>query len=193
MNMLWLGLCPRARQGMPVYKIFQGVPKMRNPLMSSMVAVAVILLSPFLLAQTATQSRTAADQTFDPHDLSGDWMSYRPAGLPPLDREANFGASNDPDNKTPAPPLTPWGREHLLVKSISHGGMGNKPRTQDPNGVPANDPEGEYPGQNCEPIAAPAQFNFTGSYPVEFVMTPSSPWRNHVFLSCEICIGDSGD
>jgi hypothetical protein len=23
--------------------------------------------------------------------------------------------------------------------------------------------------------------------------TPSSPWRNHVFLSGEICIGDSGD
>src|ERR1019366_9537321 len=25
------------------------------------------------------------------------------------------------------------------------------------------------------------------------VTRPSSPWRNHVFLSGEICIGDSGD
>jgi hypothetical protein len=123
--------------------------------------------------RTAGQSKSAANSSFDPHDLSGDWMSYRPADLPALNRAYNFGPSFDPYNKNPEPPLTQWGKEHLLEKTFAHGGLGDKPATQDPNGVPANDPQGAFPGKDCAPLAAPAQFNFTASYPVEFVMTPT--------------------
>ena len=147
---------------------------MRNMALSLIyVATAFLLCLPVSLAQDTSKGDTSKSQPFDPHDLSGDWMSYRPSGLPPLDRQANFGASNDPDNKIPEPPLTAWGKEHLLVKAIAHGGLGDKPRTQDTNGVPANVLDGEFPGKDCAPMGAPAQFNFTGSYPVEFVMTPS--------------------
>jgi hypothetical protein len=94
------------------------------------------------------------------------------------------------DQKVPEPPLTDWAKKNLLMKSISHDSLGGKPLRSkdrpghvcpnnqdpcyatDPNGVTANDPEGEYPGKDCEPLAAPAMWDYPSLGLLKFFATP---------------------
>ena len=149
---------------------------MRIMYMRLLVVMAVLTLSPVIIAQTnapATGDSGSQKQGFDSHNLNGSWIGV----------VRFFGD----DNPVPPPPLTQWGREHLLTKNISHPGLtdnaggtsrraargrGGAGREVDPNGVPANVGGGEYPGQRCDPIGAPAQFNYTGAYPFMFIMLP---------------------
>src|SRR5262249_15124264 len=41
----------------------------------------------------------------------------------------------------------------------------------DPNGVPTNDPNGEYPGKDCEPLAPPAIYDYPGLGSMELMTT----------------------
>jgi hypothetical protein len=136
------------------------------------VLLALLTLSPALLAQTTSSSSPEAKQSkdFDPHDLSGSWFGTNRRGV-------------GDENPVPEPPLTPWAKEHLLLKSISHMGLNYTSKgepssnslltgTTDYNGVPANVPGGHYPGENCEPEGAPVQFNYI-MYPTQFIMLPN--------------------
>jgi hypothetical protein len=109
------------------------------------------------------------DAQFDPRDLNGSWLGT----------QKFFGD----DNRVPEPPLTPWAKEHLLMPSISHTGLNltakgesstssSKTGITDANGVPANVPEGHYPGEHCEPLGVPVQFNGTHYYPFQFIVFP---------------------
>lgn len=147
---------------------------MRKHFTGSTLALTVVALlaSSFpLFAQGAPQkapkTSDAANSSFDPHDLSGDWIGE------------NTAENSRWANKTPEPPLTEWGKQNLLYKSITHDALSgtlrdpNKPPNDkgsvsggdrnfyaaDPNGVPANDPAGMYPGKGCEPLTAPAMFD----------------------------------
>ena len=111
---------------------------------------------------------------FDPHDLNGSWISTQ-----------GQGAVGD-NNPIPEPPLTPWAKEHLLIKGgISHAGLNATSKgvpssgslaegaeAFDANGVPTNVPGGHFPGENCEPQGVPVQFNFTVFYPFQFIILP---------------------
>ena len=137
-------------------------------------AVALLAFSPALFAQRgggATGSGPAQAQgaKFDPRDLNGSWLGT----------QTFFGD----DNPVPEPPLTPWAKEHLLMKSISHTGLNlvakgesstssSMAGIKDANGVPANIPEGHYPGEHCEPLGVPVQFNGTHYYPFHFIVLP---------------------
>jgi hypothetical protein len=134
------------------------------------VPLAILAISPRLLAQsTSAPDATAAKQSanFDPHDLNGSWIG------------TNRGFFGD-SNSVPEPPLTAWAREHLLTKTISHPPLDPHmlqhsagqptPAKTDANGVPANIPGGQYPGEKCEPIGPPAQFNYTDMYPFQFIV-----------------------
>ena len=142
---------------------------MRNKLMGTILTMAAVLaISPLVRAQSQGDANVAAragakNESFDPHNLNGSWLGLK----------RFFGD----DNKVPEPPLTPWGREHLLTRNISHPALsnndgephGSQVSTQneaDPNGVKANVGGGQYPGERCEPIGAPAQFSYTGAYPL---------------------------
>jgi hypothetical protein len=144
---------------------------MKNRTMA-VVAVALLAFSPALFAQRgggAPSSAPAAKEgtKFDPHDLNGSWIGT----------QTFFGD----DNPVPEPPLTSWAREHLLMKSISHTGLNLTSKGEsstssslsgitDANGVPANVPEGHYPGEHCEPLGVPVQFNGTHYYPFQFII-----------------------
>lgn len=146
---------------------------MRNWILSG-AAVALLAFSTALLAQRGDGGQNPApaarkDATFDPRDLNGSWIGT----------QKFFGD----DNPVPEPPLTPWAREHLLMKSISHTGLNltskgesstgsSKSGITDANGVPANIPEGHYPGEHCEPLGAPVQYNGTHYYPFQFIIFP---------------------
>ncbi|PYU26616.1 MAG: hypothetical protein DMG30_01675 [Acidobacteria bacterium] len=143
-----------------------------------LVALCMIV-TPALAQQAKAPERIpgpAAKQNanFDPHNLNGSWISTQgPQGV-------------GDNNPIPEPPLTPWAKEHLLIKGgISHAGLnatskgvpssGSLPDGAvafDANGVPTNVPGGHYPGENCEPQGVPVQFNFTVFYPFQFVMLP---------------------
>lgn len=137
------------------------------------VLLALLAPSPSLMAQTAGAPAPAAKQSkkFDLQDLSGSWLGTH----------ENFYGD---DNTVPEPPLTAWAKEHLLTKNISHAGLNRTSKgvpsghadtsksEVDANGVPANVAGGQYPGEKCEPIAAPAQFNYTNAYPFLFVVMP---------------------
>jgi len=116
---------------------------------------------------------------FDPRDLNGIWRSFAPpATTRPRAEGTDFGMTTDNDNRNPEPPLTEWGKKNLLLPSISHSALGPNPR-MDVNGVPAQVLEtkgGRYPGLNCDPITAPAQYGFTGGFPMEIAMAPG-----HIF------------
>jgi hypothetical protein len=134
-------------------------------------------------AQAASSANKAVSvkQPFDPHDLSGTWR-----GDDPRPGARNFASF---DQKIPEPPLTEWAKQHLLYKSISHDALDGKalpaklrsghicPDNQDPcyatdpNGVPTNDPNGEYPGKDCEPLAAPAIYDYPGLGSMELMTT----------------------
>ncbi len=143
---------------------------MKNRAMA-VVAVALLACSPALFAQQGRGSGNgpaAKEGTkFDPHDLNGSWIGT----------QQFFGD----DNPVPEPPLTSWAREHLLMKSISHTGLNLTSKGEsstssslsgitDANGVPANVPEGHYPGEHCEPLGVPVQFNGTHYYPFQFII-----------------------
>src|SRR5580765_4572686 len=103
-------------------------------------AVALLAFSPALFAQrgggaTGSGSAQAQGAKFDPRDLNGSWLGT----------QTFFGD----DNPVPEPPLTPWAKEHLLMKSISHTGLNlvakgesstnsSMAGIKDANGVPAN-------------------------------------------------------
>jgi len=130
--------------------------------------VAVLSVAPIhsLRAQNAAPSASKSSQSFDPHDLDGVWAGdIRPGN----DRSGNT---------TPEPPLTEWAKQHLLYKGISHdvlsGTLIDPNRTPTPGsfdrrtkiyyskdqyGVISNDPDGEYPGKNCEPLGPPAEYD----------------------------------
>jgi hypothetical protein len=138
---------------------------MRKKLIGSATVLAGLLtISPLVRAQTdakaPAKSGVAKSQSFDPHDLNGSWVGPGPS---------YFGDFN----ATPEPPLTQYAKDHLLTKSISHDalpplkGVNGKDR----NGVPDNIPIGEYPGQRCDPIGPPSQFNYR-AYPIQFIMLP---------------------
>jgi len=142
----------------------------------ALVAVLCLIVTTAYAQQRSGAPSPAAKQEakFDPHDLSGSWIST--AG-------AQVVGDNNP---VPEPPLTPWAKEHLLIKGgITHAGLnatskgvpssGSLPEGQaafDANGVPTNVPGGHYPGENCEPQGVPVQFNFTVYYPFQFVVLP---------------------
>lgn len=152
---------------------------MRNrSLMSIAALVTVLVFAPIHLvhAQNAPPP-SAGKQPFDPRDLTGVW-----GGDP--------GPGNSRwDNKTPEPPLTDWAKQHLLYKSISHDAMAGKLKdpTNPPKqnvsdglkafyatdlyGVVANDPNGEYPGKDCEPLSSPAVFEYPGLGSMEILPT----------------------
>jgi hypothetical protein len=145
-----------------------------------LIALFVALLgAPFLSAfPQSTATATMSKPAFDPHILDGVWVGEQ--------RRPGNGRF---DNRTPEPPLTEWAKQHLLYKSISHdaleGTLIDPRRTPDPsarysgqrrfylkdlNGVPVNDPEGEYPAKDCEPLSTPATFDYTFG-PMELVTT----------------------
>jgi hypothetical protein len=111
---------------------------------------------------------------FDPNDLNGSWLGTQ-----------KFFGDN---NRVPEPPLTPWAKEHLLMTSISHTGLNLTARGEsstgsgltgitDANGVPANIPQGHYPGEHCEPLGVPVQFNGTHYYPFQFIVLPDRVYQ----------------
>jgi len=145
----------------------------------AIVAALCMIATPTLAQQGKAPEPTSSpaakqDAKFDPHDLNGSWISTQGAG-----------AVGD-NNPVPEPPLTPWAKEHLLIKGgISHAGLnatskgvassGSLPAGAvafDANGVPTNVPDGHFPGENCEPQGVPVQFNFTVFYPFQFIMLP---------------------
>jgi hypothetical protein len=154
----------------------------RIPTAYSFACLAIVLaLSSLSFSQVQTTTKSN-DQKFDPRDLTGVWRgdAARPGAR-------NFASY---DQKIPEPPLTEWGKQHLLYKSISHDALGGKPLpakfrpghvcpdnqdpcyAADPNGVPANQPDGEYPGKDCEPLAAPATYDVGALGAMEFVYSP---------------------
>jgi len=143
--------------------------------------------------QTADQKGgPKSDQKLDPrHDINGTWIGVRGT------REFRNFASYD--QKIPEPPLTDWAKHNLLYKSISHDPLDGKPlpakfkpghecpNNQDPcysedlNGVPANDPDGEYPAKDCEPLSTPAMYDYPGLGSMELVTTPDGSRINQMF------------
>jgi hypothetical protein len=159
-------------------------------------SIAALSISPRLQCQTQSAPEvakpgTAAAQTFDPHNLTGTWIGYNwrtdtgqakgPHG------ETNYGTF---DQKIPEPPLTEWGKQHLLYKAITHEVMAGThlpgwdrpghicPNVEDPcfsadqNGVPANQLDGEYSGKDCEPMSTPAIYDLPYLGQIEFIPTP---------------------
>jgi hypothetical protein len=156
--------------------------------------VAALVFSPLLLCAQSDavnkKSGTSGDQLFDPHDLAGPWIGNPwhtqvgpgrgPGGLQDY---ASF------DQRIPEPPLTDWAKKNLLYKSISHDSLDGThlpgwdrpghycPSIQEPcysadqNGVPANDLDGEYPAKDCEPLSAPAIYDYPQLGEMEFVPT----------------------
>ena len=97
--------------------------------------------------QADGQTATVPDsnRAFDPHDLSGVWRLATTTRSP-------FKSSK------PEPPLTPWGKENLFPGGITHG---SNPTIS-----------GGFAGENCDPIAAPAQFAYMNFYPMEIIQAP---------------------
>jgi len=149
--------------------------------------ISVLAVSPFLNAQAQTtpgapKAGATNGQQFDPRDLSGPWLGDERT------REIQNFASED--QKIPEPPLTDWAKQHLLYKSISHNAMvgtklltgADKPGFRCPNGagpcyaediygVKTNDPDGEYPGKDCEPLSTPAMYDYPRNGSMELIFT----------------------
>jgi hypothetical protein len=170
---------------------------MRFRYIISICLLVALASSPFLHAQAPSAPAPAAkapstkDLPFNPHDLQGPWLGYS--------WNARIGPGKGPggrtnveafDQKIPEPPLTDWAKKNLMLKSISHDSLGGPhlpgwdragnvcPSTDapcfatDPNGVPANDLQGEYPGKDCEPLGPPAIYDFPQLGQIEFLPTP---------------------
>jgi hypothetical protein len=134
-------------------------------------------------APGAAKGGATSSQQFDPRDLSGPWLGDERT------REIQNFASED--QTIPEPPLTDWAKQHLLYKSISHNPMAgttllpgaDAPGFRCPNGrgpcyaadlygVKANDPDGEYPGKDCEPLSTPAMYDYPRNGSMELIFTP---------------------
>jgi hypothetical protein len=187
---------------------------MRNLLTGATLGLMLVLMcGPFVVAvaqdtsgtvPNALAPSTSTQQSFDPHDIYGNWIGDRPSP-----GRRNFASW---DQKIPEPPLTTWAKTHLLMKSISHDGLYGKllpgggavtgqtagvsgaekdrprhicPNNQDPcyatdpNGVPANVPTGEFPGKDCEPLAAPAIYDYPGLDLITFLAAPDRIFQLH--------------
>jgi hypothetical protein len=156
-------------------ELFAMGKRARRAILTLAMGIVVVPI-PFVFAQNSKPS-PASKENFDPHDLSGVWVGE---DIPANDRWANLA---------PEPPLTEWARQHLLYKSISHDPLSGK--LKDPKltptpgmpaskrsfyatdlyGVVANDPYGEYPGKECEPLSTPAMFDYPGLARMEIVPT----------------------
>ncbi len=147
------------------------------------VCVLAIFLSvrPLLLAgqrSRAPAKPATSAAPFDPHDLTGTWTGDSlgdndraiPLGRRP--RRAHFSNGSFYDQRIPEPQLTSWAKEHLMMKSISHNALGATGTDFDVNGVPTNDPNGEFPGKECDPLGAPALYDFPTLSTYEFFTTP---------------------
>ena len=155
--------------------------KMLSMNKSVLVTSSVVMSMAVIL--NAGQSVSALQRHLNVRDLSGNWI-----GDPPKPGKRNFASY---DQKIPEPPLTDWAKQNLLMKGISHDSVGGQflpgkegpghlcPNNQDPcyatdaNGVPANDPSGEFPGKDCEPLAAPAIYDYPGLGLLTFFVTPT--------------------
>ena len=167
---------------------------MRKQFTASIIAMAIALVfEPFLpafaqtAAQTAPKPSATANLPFDPHDLSGDWTGEK-------SKRNNRWA-----NKTPEPPLTDWAKQNLLYKSLSHDSYSGTLRdpkitpndavpddarsffATDLYGVPVNDPNGMYPGKDCEPMSTPAMYDVPYLGLLTFFITPDAIYElnNH--------------
>lgn len=160
-----------------------------RPWAPMLLPLTVIAVFPFLLAQNrdaqVAPKSAISNQPFDPHDFRGDWIGDDK--IPGTN--TSLGGTGRPRPAESEPPLTDWAKQHLLMKSISHdalagtllpgknpdcptrGGQGACFAT-DLNGVPANDPDGEYPGKDCEPLAAPAMYDYPRFGLLTFFVTP---------------------
>jgi hypothetical protein len=105
--------------------------------------------SPKIIAQSGAKTATVPDSTkpYDPRDLSGVWRL-------PMTPKSNLQFKSS----MPEPPLTPWGTEHKFPGGITHGSHITV--------------SGGFPGQNCDPIAVPAQFSYLRFYPIENIQLP---------------------
>ncbi len=130
---------------------------------------------------TAPAAPAAQAAPFDRHNLDGNWTADNT-----VKGYRNFASY---DQKIPEPELTPWARQHLMMKSISHDALAGKhlpgwdrpghvcPNNQDPCfsedqwGIPANEATGEYPAKDCEPLAAPAIYDYPGIGSMELMTT----------------------
>ena len=90
-----------------------------------------------------------SEKPFDPRDLSGVWRL--PKNAP---KSSVLFRSTEPE-----PPLTAWGKQHLFPGGITHG--------EHPV------PSGHFAGENCGPIAVPAQFAYLRFYPFENIQLPN--------------------
>jgi len=154
---------------------------MRHYFLLALTVMLIALLSPGLAQNTGpgTSSARAAKRPFNPRSFDGVWTGEKRWG------NGRF------DNLVPEPPLTEWGKQNLLYKSISHdslsGILADPSKVPDPtvsydgqrhfyvadlNGVPVNDADGEYPGKDCEPLSTPAMFDYPTFNSMEFVSTP---------------------
>src|SRR5690349_14356853 len=66
-----------------------------------------------------TPNARSSNQKFDPHDITGTWRGDNPR--PGIRNFASW------DQTIPEPPLTEWGKQHLLYKSISHDPQSGPP------------------------------------------------------------------
>lgn len=165
---------------------------MRDRNVCSSVGLLILLIVTMISATTAgpaseLQNRDAQqssdkpaakpNEAFDPHNLDGVWGG---------DARGNGRW----DNQSPEPPLTVWAKEHLLYKEgISHDPLAGtliapnrqpNPMAPGPDhmyfktdlyGVPANVPDGEYPGKDCEPLSSPAVYEYPGLGSMELITT----------------------
>jgi hypothetical protein len=161
------------------------VPTRKRFAVATAAAVASLIFSPLLHSQsqtsTAAKAASASNQPFDPHDIGGSWRGDAPR--PGYRDWASY------DQKIPEPPLTDWAKQHLLYKSISHDALGGTPLpdkdrpghlcpnnqdpcySADPNGVPTNKADGEYPAKDCEPLSTPAMYDYASIGPMELIPT----------------------
>jgi hypothetical protein len=162
-------------------------------------ALVIFLPAAIAVAQNASMERpqqnsssgvapgSSGPQEFDPRDLSGTWRgeSAPPGAVSVAGSTTRNFASYD--QKIPETPLTEWAKQHLLYKSISHDALDgtrapgwNLPGhlcyithtpcfVADLNGVPVNDPDGEYPGKDCEPLSTPAMYDYPGIGSMEII------------------------
>jgi len=138
-----------------------------------MVILAMALSA---LAQNSGSRTLAEKKPFNPRNLDGVWLGENRQGNNPF------------ANPVPEPPLTEWGKQHLLYKSISHDSLegtladpNKAPQpgvvydgqrrffTTDQNGVTVNDPTGEYPAKDCEPRSTPAMYDYPVLGAIELV------------------------
>lgn len=87
---------------------------------STLALIAAMAISPVLYAQNGNSPASAGSAVnstykFDRKDLNGTWLGDKSS---PTYR--NFASY---DQKIPEPPLTDWGKQHLLYKSISHDAL----------------------------------------------------------------------